>query len=78
MSTVPGYWFYPHSSADVPGQGAYQAVWLTPARLHECPTCGDPEARVDPASIPLRSPSRAAFEGLVGSDERSPVEPTGE
>jgi hypothetical protein len=62
LSTVPRYWFYPALFEGVPGQGAYQAVWLTPTRNPECPVCGPPERRVDPRGIPLRPPRRAAFD----------------
>jgi hypothetical protein len=62
LSTVPRYWFYPALFENVPGQGAYQSVWLTPTRNPECPVCGPPERRVDPREIPLRPPGRAAID----------------
>jgi molybdopterin/thiamine biosynthesis adenylyltransferase len=61
MSTVPDYWFYPEVFGDAPGQGAYQSVWLAPARAEDCPVCGAPAERVDPLEVPLRAPSRDAF-----------------
>ena len=61
MSMVPRYWFYPRIFGDVPGQGAYQSVWLTPTRSEECPVCGSPEHRVEPLEVPLRAPRLAAF-----------------
>jgi proteasome lid subunit RPN8/RPN11 len=65
LSTVPGYWFYPQIFGDTPGQGAYQAVWLTPRRAEDCPVCGPPAARVEPLEVPLRAPGRAAFARLL-------------
>ncbi|ACL66456.1 UBA/THIF-type NAD/FAD binding protein [Anaeromyxobacter dehalogenans 2CP-1] len=61
LSTVPGYWFYPQVFGDTPGQGAYQSVWLTPARAPDCPVCGPPEARCDPLEVPRRTPDAAAI-----------------
>lgn len=58
LSTVPRYWFYPGIFGDAPGQGAYQAVWLSPARSPDCPVCGAPAGRIEPLSIPLREPTR--------------------
>jgi proteasome lid subunit RPN8/RPN11 len=70
LSTVPRYWFYPQVFGDVPGQGAYQSVWLTPARTEGCPVCGAAEHRVDPLDAPLRAPGRAAFAALLGGGRR--------
>ena len=61
LSTVPRYWFYPEIFEDVAGQGAYQAVWLTPVRDPACPVCGAPEQRVNPLDVSLRGPDRAAL-----------------
>jgi proteasome lid subunit RPN8/RPN11 len=63
MSTVPRYWFYPDVFRDVPGQGAYQSVWLAPTRNADCPVCGDAAHRIDPLDAPLRAPRAAAFPG---------------
>lgn len=71
LSTVSDYWFYPKVFGDTAGQGAYQSVWLTPRRSEDCPVCGPPEARVDPLSVPLRAPSRAAFTTLLDADSGS-------
>jgi hypothetical protein len=65
LSTVPDYWFYPRLFGDVPGQLAYQSVWLSPERGEDCPVCGPPETRVDPLEVPLRGPSREAFAALT-------------
>ncbi len=67
MSMVPRYWFYPRIFGDVPGQGAYQSVWLTPTRSEECPVCGSPEHRVEPLEVSLRAPRREAF--LAGESD---------
>jgi proteasome lid subunit RPN8/RPN11 len=64
LSMVPDYWFYPDVFADTPGQGAYQAVWLTPHSSPECPVCGDPAARVEPLDGPARAPSAEALRKL--------------
>jgi molybdopterin/thiamine biosynthesis adenylyltransferase len=63
MSTVARYWFYPDVFGATAGQGAYQSVWLAPSRDEQCAVCGEPEERVDPLQVPLRSPRRDAFEG---------------
>jgi molybdopterin/thiamine biosynthesis adenylyltransferase len=66
LSTVPSYWFYPDVFGDTPGQGAYQAVWLSPVSSPGCPVCGDAAARVDPLDVPLRAPSVEAIRGALG------------
>jgi hypothetical protein len=65
LATVPRYWFYPEIFRDVPGQGAYQAVWLSPVRQHGCAVCGPAGGRVDPLDVPLRAPSREALAALL-------------
>jgi molybdopterin/thiamine biosynthesis adenylyltransferase/proteasome lid subunit RPN8/RPN11 len=64
LSTVPRYWFYPEIFRGVPGQGAFQSVWLSPVRKEDCPVCGPPEARVEPLDFPLRAPSRDTLAAL--------------
>jgi molybdopterin/thiamine biosynthesis adenylyltransferase len=66
LSTVPRYWFYPRIFGEAAGQGAYQSVWLTPARRPSCPVCGDAQERVDPEDAPLRVPRTEALETLLG------------
>jgi hypothetical protein len=61
LSTVAHYWFYPAIFAETPGQGAYQAVWLSPVATEECAVCGAPAGRVDPLEVPLRTPARDDF-----------------
>jgi molybdopterin/thiamine biosynthesis adenylyltransferase len=68
LSTVPAYWFYPEVFGDVPGQGAFQAVWLSPVRAPDCPVCGAAAGRVDPLAIPLRAPSREALAALLDAE----------
>jgi molybdopterin/thiamine biosynthesis adenylyltransferase len=68
LSTVPRYWFYPELFGDLPGQGAFQSVWLAPVRLPDCPVCGAAAGRVDPLEVPLRAPSREALAALVEGD----------
>jgi hypothetical protein len=65
MSTVAGYWFYPQLFGDVPGQGAFQSVWLSPERSEGCPVCGPAAGRVDPLGVPLRAPGREALAALA-------------
>jgi molybdopterin/thiamine biosynthesis adenylyltransferase len=74
MSTVRDYWFYPQIFGEAPGQGAYQSVWLTPRPVPDCPVCGAPEARVDPLDVPLGTPPREAFDGLL-DDATAPEAP---
>ncbi len=69
LSTVPRYWFYPGIFRDVPGQGAYQSVWLSPVRQAGCPVCGESAARVDPLRVPLRAPSREALAALLDEED---------
>lgn len=71
LSTVPRYWFYPALFGEVPGQAAFQSVWLTPASRPGCTVCGAPEHRVDPLEVPLRSPGRDAV--LAAARELTPT-----
>jgi proteasome lid subunit RPN8/RPN11 len=68
LSTVARYWFYPDIFRGVPGQGAFQSVWLSPVRREDCPVCGAAEGRVNPLEVPLRGPSRAALAALGKGD----------
>jgi len=65
LPTVPRYWFYPEIFRGVPGQGAFQAVWLSPARRPDCPVCGAAAGRVDPLSVPLRAPTREELAAAI-------------
>jgi hypothetical protein len=65
MGMVPNYWFFPALFQDVPGQHAYQAVWAEVEGNPECPICG--KHRVDPLTVPLRSPSAAAFKNALAN-----------
>ena len=58
LSTVRNYWFYPQVFGDVPGQGAWQSVWLSPTSSEECAVCGVPGWRVDPLEVPAGAPSQ--------------------
>lgn len=51
------YWFYPHLFEGVPGQHAYQSVWLTPTRKEDCPICGNIEGRTGLTMAPVTTPS---------------------
>lgn len=64
----PGYWFYPSLFEPVPGQFAYQSVCLAPERRADCPACGEPAAREEPAEMVLQGPGLAALQAaLAGS-----------
>jgi molybdopterin/thiamine biosynthesis adenylyltransferase len=69
LSTVPRYWFYPGIFRDVPGQGAYQAVWLSPVRSDDCPVCGDAAGRIEPLTIPPRAPTREEVAAMLRGEE---------
>ncbi|BDG02956.1 ThiF family adenylyltransferase [Anaeromyxobacter oryzae] len=69
LSTVPRYWFYPQVFGDVPGQGAFQSVWLSPVRAPDCPVCGAAAGRVEPLDVPLRAPSREALAALLADGD---------
>jgi molybdopterin/thiamine biosynthesis adenylyltransferase/proteasome lid subunit RPN8/RPN11 len=75
LSTVPGYWFYPEIFRSVPGQGAFQSVWLSPVRKEDCPVCGPPGVRVEPLDVPLRAPSREALAALGDGADDGDVAP---
>lgn len=51
------YWFYPHLFQGVPGQHAYQSVWLTPTRKEDCPICGNVAGRTGLNLAPVTTPS---------------------
>lgn len=54
LSTVPKWDFFGPLFAEVPGQLAYQSVWLSSVRDPGCPVCGDNP--VDPLTVPVRGP----------------------
>jgi molybdopterin/thiamine biosynthesis adenylyltransferase len=57
LSNVEDYWFYPDIFDEgVPGQHAYQSVWLTPTKRDECPVCGLQEHRAPPESVSPKGP----------------------
>lgn len=54
------YWFYPHIFEGVPGQYAYQSVWLSPTRNEECMVCGKVERDFTSlAMAPAKTPTLA-------------------
>lgn len=73
FSMAPGFWFYPYIFEGVPGQHAFQSVWLTPTRDSDCPICGNPEGRVDPAEMSLHGPALSQLRGLAHASK--PGEP---
>ena len=40
IGLTPQFWFFPQLLGDVPGQHAFQSVWLNIERTPECTTCG--------------------------------------
>ncbi|MGW9371491.1 ThiF family adenylyltransferase [Streptomyces xanthophaeus] len=44
----PDHWFFPRILGEVPGQHAFQSIWLRTGRRPDCPVCGDPSLRSDP------------------------------
>lgn len=81
MSTVPKWDFFAELFASVPGQLAYQSVWLSGARDPQCPVCG--ESPVDPLQAPTRGPrvldlrSTRAGPTLAAPDEPTIIETKG-
>lgn len=59
----PGFWIFGSALREAPAQFAYQSLWLTPSRRPDCPVCGDPEGRTDPAAF--RTPDTAVIRGLL-------------
>lgn len=59
LSTEPDFWFYPTLFEELPGQYAYQSVWLRPTRDGQCGVCGDEEYRIRPLAVPLKTPGTA-------------------
>lgn len=55
------YWFYPHIFQEVPGQYAFQSVWLSPTRNEDCPVCGNKERRTPLTLNPVRTPTLAGI-----------------
>lgn len=83
MSMVPGYSYFAAIFKDVPGQHAYQSVWLKTESNPDCPTCGTSPAEdhfatpVNVAALaPVDSmqPAYAALPGLPQREEKSPME----
>lgn len=73
MGMAPNYWFFPALFRDIPGQHAYQAVWAEVESNPDCPVCG--KQRIDPLSVPLRSPSASAFKRAFAQQGlRSPAQ----
>ncbi|MEU9374183.1 ThiF family adenylyltransferase [Streptomyces sp. NPDC048255] len=44
----PDHWFFPRILGEVPGQHAFQSIWLRTGWRPDCPVCGDPSLRSDP------------------------------
>ncbi|MCB5178833.1 ThiF family adenylyltransferase [Streptomyces antimicrobicus] len=50
----PDHWFFPMVLGQVPGQHAFQSVWLRTGSRPECPVCGTPALRSDPRDHAVR------------------------
>jgi proteasome lid subunit RPN8/RPN11 len=48
MAMEPDHWFFPKVMEKVPGQHAFQSIWVRTGRRPDCPVCGDEARRVDP------------------------------
>lgn len=57
LSMKDQYWFYSHIFQKVPGQYAYQSVWLSPTKNEECPICGERDYRSSLLEEPVKAPS---------------------
>ncbi len=73
MSMTPQFWFYPAVFGAVPGQYAYQSVWIVPTRQDDCPVCGLPSARRPwddhgPSLEALREATRALPSARIAPD----------
>ncbi|HYK73585.1 MAG TPA: ThiF family adenylyltransferase [Pseudoneobacillus sp.] len=54
------YWFYPHIFQGVPGQYAYQSVWLSSVRNEDCVICGKEESEFTSVTMdPVKTPTLA-------------------
>lgn len=52
------YWFYPQIFENVPGQYAFQSVWLTAEKQNSCPVCGtEHENKENPYSYISTTPN---------------------
>jgi molybdopterin/thiamine biosynthesis adenylyltransferase len=69
LAMVPNYWFYPHLFKDIPGQHAYQSVWLSPGRRPDCAVCGASSFRSSPLAVPLRGPQLNAIRQEIGEND---------
>jgi molybdopterin/thiamine biosynthesis adenylyltransferase len=58
MGMVPDFWFYDQVLADVPGQYAFQSIWLTSESAADCSVCG-PDKRADDPFESVATPINA-------------------
>lgn len=63
MSMVPDYSYFPEIFKDVPGQYAYQSVWLKTVSNPDCPTCGT-ERGEDTFATPVNLAALAPIDDL--------------
>jgi len=77
MGMTPGYWCYPAVFDGVPGQYAFQSVWMSPTSRPDCPRCGAaPDLAVSP--VPEAADLRALTAVDGGAGESSGSRPEGE
>ncbi|WP_432193703.1 ThiF family adenylyltransferase [Streptomyces sp. bgisy027] len=48
MAMEPDHWLFPKVMGEVPGQHAFQSIWVRTGRRPDCPVCGEESRRVDP------------------------------
>jgi molybdopterin/thiamine biosynthesis adenylyltransferase len=46
----PDYWIFADLLRSAPAQYAYQSLWLSVTSRDDCPVCGEPSGRTDPAA----------------------------
>ena len=65
LSMSEDFWFFPEIFHEMPGQFAYQSVWLKPESHPDCPTCGVPVSLQPARAIPrfAVSPTPTTLEG---------------
>ncbi len=74
FSMSEDFWFFPRIFDHVPGQYAWQCVWMHVERQADCPVCGDPAGRMDPRQVVPRPPKiEDILSAMGGSDSTASV-----
>lgn len=61
LGVSPDFWFFPSLFGELPGQHAFQSVWLSVERSPECSTCGTDPSGLEEASLPSLGTLRSAL-----------------